>query len=327
MLSGTTQRLNSRMVQSSVARWVFVVVAMAVIALLIVQQNSVYKGYLTTVQSQIVELTSTLNASDQKSTSRPGSLLVQKDDEPGPLKSLRQKARGSGLAALDLDTLSDEELRIVAHSYPDHEQVVCDRRIRMGRLGDGGWEICDDADVRPVKPCVIYSFGINYDFSFDDDASALYECQVYSFDPSMSGLGDQVNRSDRVTFYKIGLDNRTFTNPKQWSMYTYADIRKLLGHSREDICLVKMDIEGSERPALRNMLENGELDGVRQLLMEYHLGSWSRADWLVNLRVMQLVEKAGFKTFYSHKNPACPKKIEGYPVVRTNCYEVHYLRR
>ena len=44
-------------------------------------------------------------------------------------------------------------------SYTDNIDIVCQRKIRMGKVGDGGWEVCDDPPYRPVKPCIVYSFG------------------------------------------------------------------------------------------------------------------------------------------------------------------------
>ena len=55
----------------------------------------------------------------------------------------------------------------------------------MGNVGDGGWEICDDPAVRPAHDCIVYSFGINWDFTFDDYVAKVYGCHVYAFDPSM----------------------------------------------------------------------------------------------------------------------------------------------
>ena len=95
-------------------------------------------------------------------------------------------------------------------------------------LGDGGWEICEDVDVRPRQPCVIYSFGINNEFSFDDYSAKTYGCHVYSFDPSMKQASH--NRSDHVHFYKWGLAGNTEKRSNGWQMYTLTDIRKQLGH-------------------------------------------------------------------------------------------------
>ncbi|KAK6962366.1 methyltransferase-like protein 24, partial [Biomphalaria glabrata] len=205
--------------------------------------------------------------------------------------------------------------------------VLCRRKFRMGNLGDGGWEVCDDPDVRPRDPCIVYSFGINNDFSFDDDVANVYGCHVYSFDPSMTNMPEVTNRSEKVHFHRIGLDGRTYVNAMNWPLYTLQDIRKKLGHQRDAIDVIKIDIENSEWPAIPEMAESGAFDKVKQLLLEYHVEKTDRNFLLPKLKAIQLVEKAGFKKFYAHKNPACIFSFKGFPVVRTKCYELHYLKR
>ncbi|CAG5118561.1 unnamed protein product, partial [Candidula unifasciata] len=136
----------------------------------------------------------------------------------------------------------------------------------MGNMGDGGWEICDDPDVRPIPPCTIYSFGINYDFSFDDEASTVYGCHVFSFDPSMNKLPDKMDRSPLVHFYKVGLSNTATITNNKWALKTFTDIRSMLGHNTKDIDIVKMDIENSEWLALPEMIKSDQLTTVRQLM-------------------------------------------------------------
>ncbi|KAK0044059.1 methyltransferase-like protein 24 [Biomphalaria pfeifferi] len=253
---------------------------------------------------------------------------VTKDDTgTGPLSIVRAKGYVNNLASLDLDTLSDEELLLSLHSHVDNANVLCDRKLRMGKVSDGGWEVCDDPDVRPREPCIIYSFGINNDFSFDDDAAAMYGCHVYSFDPSMTRANDQYDRSPKVHFYKIGLDGRTYVNIKKWPLFTFQDIRKKLGHQNTTADVIKMDIESSEWAALPEMVVSGQLSGVKQMLVEYHLQLQTRNYVLPKLRLMQNLEVAGFKRFYVHKNPVCKLKVKGMPMERTKCYEVHYLKR
>ena len=47
----------------------------------------------------------------------------------------------------------------VVVSYLDNTDYQCTRKLRMGNVGDGGWEVCDDYQYRPIKPCIVYSFG------------------------------------------------------------------------------------------------------------------------------------------------------------------------
>ena len=53
---------------------------------------------------------------------------------------------------------------------------------------DGAYYLCKDEPVWPFPQkenklkCLVYSFGINWDFKFDD-AIALSGCEVHAFDP------------------------------------------------------------------------------------------------------------------------------------------------
>ncbi|KAK0048817.1 methyltransferase-like protein 24 [Biomphalaria pfeifferi] len=288
---------------------------------------------LLSIQFHPTVITLVTGTPDKKSTSDVVSKMADKyadfseDIGKGPLSFMRQKGKLDNLANINLDQMSEEELLMTLHSNVDNTNVLCRRKIRLGKIDDGGWEVCDDPDVRPRDPCIVYSFGINNDFSFDDDAAKVYGCHVYSFDPSMSNAKDQYDRSSNVHFYKIGLDGRTYVNDKNWPLFTFQDIRAKLKHENSTIDLVKMDIENSEWPSLPQMAASGQLANVKQFLFEYHINEQSRNYILPRLKALQEVERAGFRRFYVHKNPACRFNINGIPVIRTTCYEVYYLRR
>ncbi|CAG5132180.1 unnamed protein product [Candidula unifasciata] len=195
----------------------------------------------------------------------------------------------------------------------------------MGHLGDGGWEICDDPEVRPVPPCLIYSFGIGRDFSFDDEAARWYKCHVYSFDPTIEW--NSYNRSHFVHFYNVGIANKTYTNNKGWKYSTFSDIRAMLGHKQSCINIVKIDVEGHEWDSLLQMTLSGQLNTVNQLLIEYHFNSLTHRYLLKFFIVLQGVELAGFEVFYTHKNEGCGYRVQGFPPIKSRCFEVHYRRR
>ena len=51
------------------------------------------------------------------------------------------------------------------------------------RYKDGQKSVCLDEGLKPViNNCLVYSFGIDNEWSFDDDMAKL-GCDVYSFDP------------------------------------------------------------------------------------------------------------------------------------------------
>ena len=81
---------------------------------------------------------------------------------------------------------------------------------------DGHKAVCLDPAVAPIYgDCLVYSFGINNQWTFDDAMDQMH-CQVYSFDPSM-GVADH-NRTDRIHFYGIGLSGKD--RDGKWKMRT-----------------------------------------------------------------------------------------------------------
>ncbi|KAL8625101.1 hypothetical protein ACOMHN_030735 [Nucella lapillus] len=200
----------------------------------------------------------------------------------------------------------------------------------MGKTGDGGWEVCDDFLYRPITPCIVYSFGINNDFSFDDDVGRVYGCHVYSFDPSMDQKSH--NRSDRVSFYRVGIsgsDHKVEANYfmraplSQWPLMTLTQIKAMLHHQQKTIDIIKMDIEFVEWSVLEDILQQGELHKVRQLLIEFHY-DLKPATVRRALPILQKLESLGFQRFHTHMNPYGSVTYEVFPVRRNRCYEVYF---
>ncbi|KAK2705492.1 hypothetical protein QYM36_015773 [Artemia franciscana] len=70
----------------------------------------------------------------------------------------------------------------------------------------GNYTVCMSKGVAPSKKdCLVYSFGINFEWSFDEKAED-YGCQVFSFDPSMSVPFH--HHSSKIIFYDKGLLNQ-----------------------------------------------------------------------------------------------------------------------
>ncbi|XP_070209451.1 probable methyltransferase-like protein 24 isoform X2 [Littorina saxatilis] len=224
-----------------------------------------------------------------------------------------------------LKTYSAERLSAIYHSYLDNTDIICHRKLRMGKVGDGGWEICDDYEWRPVQPCIIYSFGINNDFSFDDQSGTTYGCDVYAFDPSMKAK--TYKRSDRVMFYSVGIGGKSGDperNKKGWVLHSFSNIRQMLNHTKV-IDVVKMDVESAEWPSLATMVKEQQLDNVRQLLVEFHEGSDKTSRLLAHLILFHDLERIGFRKFYVSKNFHCQRKAAAVPIMRTSCYEIHFV--
>ncbi|KXJ88515.1 methyltransferase domain-domain-containing protein [Microdochium bolleyi] len=143
---------------------------------------------------------------------------------------------------------------------------------RIGRLGDGGKWICGlelleelPAPKTPESPspCVVYSFGINTESSFEDALlSRTKGCEIWGYDFSVNDFGPQLNRSadyvSRAHFNKAGIAGVTDTKKKP-PFYSIQDLLKKNGHDHIDV--LKMDIEGFEFDTMRSIIDAFRMPG------------------------------------------------------------------
>lgn len=147
---------------------------------------------------------------------------------------------------------------------------------RIGRIGDGGKWICGMTryEANKDRPCVVYSFGVNDDSSFENALLGRTNCEIWGYDYTVDAWGNQLHESyrPRTHFLRVGISgvtNETRTPP----FYSVKDLMRQNGHEYIDI--MKMDIEGSEFDALTALLAayfdaDVELP-VGQLLVEIHM--------------------------------------------------------
>ena len=168
---------------------------------------------------------------------------------------------------------------------------------------DGQKAVCLDPEVRPeVNNCLVYSFGISGDWSFDDDM-ALYGCKVFSFDPS---IGIKPHRhSKSVTFYDIGLGGRDHINDRNWNIRTLSSAYEILRpvHGNKTIDYLKIDVEESEWEAFPQIISSGMLEKTRQLTAEFHLPKGKSLQHYRKLAaIVKSIEDAGMIRFDSKYN-------------------------
>ena len=198
--------------------------------------------------------------------------------------------------AHELNKFSKHEILRVYDRFLSSFHILCHQNLRFGNIRDGGWNVCNDPKYTPKPPCIIYSFGINNDFSFDDAVSEIYGCNVYSFDPSMNKTNHK--HSAKVWFYNVGIAGKDYTNNLKWDLRTLASIMEMLGHTNRKIDILKMDVESSEWPLLSHVLNTNILDNVGQLYLEFHNGTS-----IERLQLIKGLYDRGFRTFWSHMNP------------------------
>jgi len=92
---------------------------------------------------------------------------------------------------------------------------ICPNNLltRVGREGDGGKWMCglESFGRRSMNAgfntnCVVYSFGVKDDSSFEAAVLASTTCSLYGYDPSVDEIGTPLKMSNpRVNFQKMGL--------------------------------------------------------------------------------------------------------------------------
>lgn len=164
--------------------------------------------------------------------------------------------------------------------FPEYP-YACQSFARVGRVGDGGKYIClDHMPLGKPGDCVVYSFGINFDFSFDK-AMSILGCKVHSFDPFMllkyppsaRGYIKMKAVPPMVQFHSIGLaghDHRQEFYGERVDLKTLGTIGSQLNDRKIDI--LKIDIEGNEWDMLEKMVdEDFNNINVLQICIEVHL--------------------------------------------------------
>lgn len=186
--------------------------------------------------------------------------------------------------------------------YRHQSKFHCLAPARLGTPNfDGGWNLCLDTLHTRATPCLVYSFGIGNDSSFDF-AIASFGCEVMMFDPTIPGENDQIVAKN-IRFWSVGLgtsdaDNR---NSQGWKVSTLDSIARTLGHADSHISVLKMDIEGGEWNILPILFQSPWFrEGrVGQILIEAHF-TQDRA--LEQIAILGRLEELGYHIFAMDEN-------------------------
>ena len=189
--------------------------------------------------------------------------------------------------------------------------TACRNKVRIGgryipncHAMDGHKYVCMDDLMTEVQSqeCIVYSFGIGADFTFEEMMASL-GCKVYAYDPT---IDTPKFENANIRFEKIGLSGKISDGKSK----TLSEIILQNGHVATKISYLKMDIEGTEVYGLLNWMDSGSLTNVQQIAMEYHLNN-ERTQLYKNfqaaLRDLQI--KENFRIFHWEAN-LCWKNSE-----------------
>jgi len=223
-----------------------------------------------------------------------------------------------------LPNMTFQDADIAFAKYVNTLHFICRKSMRLGKRSDGGWDMCLVPPFLPDSPCLIYSFGINNDFSFDDAAAETFNCTIRAFDPSMQV--EDHRRGSNIWFYKIGLDGKNYVNPRGWNMMTFSSILEKFGESNKIIDYLKFDIEQSEWPSIDSMIATGALSRVRQVAIEIHppgMMRWTLEKYHTAFQRLKQLEEAGMRRWYIAMNSYDIRRTANG--LRTCCYEIVYI--
>ncbi|KAJ7179936.1 methyltransferase domain-containing protein [Mycena crocata] len=176
---------------------------------------------------------------------------------------------------------------------------------RLGALGDGGKWVCGISRVETKPDCIVYSFGINYESSFEAEILANTDgCQIWGYDFSVNSFGPEIPRSQahRTHFHPFGLAGTDKHGPDDTTkMYTLESLMKMNGHTHIDI--LKVDIERWEFETLTTLVKpyisSGKPLPFGQLQLEIHIWNMSFAEYLT---WWETLEAAGLRPFWTEPN-------------------------
>ena len=240
--------------------------------------------------------------------SNEGNPNSVKDEQDKTNQSSRSCSEETDWSAISADKMTTEQMFQYLHWT---NEKTCDFVQDFGgavftfqyKSIDGQKAVCMDPDVKPKSTdCLVYSFGINNEWSFDK----LFEsfgCQVFAFDPSMA-MNDS-DYSPNIHFFKMGLSHEdSDPAPGGWKMRTLNSIYKLLEpkHGDRVIDYLKIDVEGSEWKSVEQMLRTNIFDKVKQLGMEIHFNTRTKDEFQKGIRILKSLEDYGMVRYSSRVN-------------------------
>ncbi|XP_041462866.1 methyltransferase-like protein 24 [Lytechinus variegatus] len=217
------------------------------------------------------------------------------------------------------------------------EQHAVGRSSPVGTGSDWPWTVCFDEGSSyggrgALRPgCVVYSFGTRSSNIRFEIEMAERGCEVHVFDPSGRMRAHILSESEQhgvgkgtlpenIVLHKTTLDwrdsNVGLQGSSSWKPSKLSAIMSKLGHDSIDI--IRADLQSAEWKVLENILLDGTVSRVHQLIFNIHL-NWSGFEvqgsnqdvirfWY---SVLKELERAHYKLFHTLEDKAEPSIFLG----------------
>ncbi|XP_072264864.1 probable methyltransferase-like protein 24 isoform X2 [Pyxicephalus adspersus] len=201
------------------------------------------------------------------------------------------------------------------------------------------WTICLDPKFSLAyqirsKQCRIYSLGLGEDDSIFEVNMAAGGCEVHRFDPSIGAA--HIHEGERLWHHRLSVDWRD-PNPAIATHRLHRNTKRLgailneFGHWKIDI--LKADMESAEWKILENIILEGIVEQIGQLVVEIHL-HWPGFEVGGNdstvvrfwYSLFKELERKDFRLFFTYKDLSKPQvflKKEAFNA--SSCYILSWV--
>jgi len=177
---------------------------------------------------------------------------------------------------------------------------------RLGRMGVGGKWVCgiELYETSKSQLCVIYSFGVENESSFEAEMLDKTNCEVYAYDFNAFQIGYPLNQGDYLDDSDTRLQFRPYAlSPKNINstFMTLGKLMKLNGHDWIDF--LKLDIGGSVIPCLTQVMEEfNEVLPFGQVQIKFQVENYTKKGLLELYEWWERLEHHGLRPFASEVN-------------------------
>lgn len=239
-------------------------------------------------------------------------------------------------------SLEEEARRFLNHI--SKSQITCSRLMTNG-LTDHyvdtrkPWTVCMDnkfslAHQIRSKQCRVYSLGLGEDDNLFEFNMASEGCEVHRFDPSIPSA--HIHETERLWHHRLSVDWRD-PNPAIAPHRLHSNNKKLktilneFGHWKIDV--LKADMESAEWKILENLILEGIIEQIGQLVLEIHL-HWPGFEVSGNdssvvrywYSLFKELEHKDFKLFYTYKDLSKPQMFLKKDVFNaSSCYILSWV--